>query len=71
MDKGEAADVEYLDFSKAFDTVMHDLLINKQQKYKLDRDTIRQAHNWMDSQKIVINGSQSCYKDTISGVSQG
>uniref|UniRef100_K7EWB1 Reverse transcriptase domain-containing protein n=1 Tax=Pelodiscus sinensis TaxID=13735 RepID=K7EWB1_PELSI len=73
VNKGEAVDVVYLDFSKAFDTVSHDILINKLGKYNLDGATIRWVHNWLDNrtQRVVINCSQSCWKGIISGVSQG
>jgi len=72
VDKGEAVDVVYLDFSKAFDTVSHDILINKLGKYNLDGATMRWVHNWLDNrtQKVVINGSQSCWKGITSGVPQ-
>uniref|UniRef100_K7F0M3 Reverse transcriptase domain-containing protein n=1 Tax=Pelodiscus sinensis TaxID=13735 RepID=K7F0M3_PELSI len=73
VDKGEAVDVVFLDFSKAFDMVSHDILINKLGKYNLDGATIRWVHNWLDnhSQRIVINGPQSCWKGIRSGVTQG
>ncbi|CAM4485735.1 unnamed protein product [Caretta caretta] len=73
VNRGEAVDVVYLDFSKAFDTVSHDLLINKLGKYNLDGATIRWVHNWLEncSQRVVIGGSQSCWKGTMSGVLQG
>uniref|UniRef100_A0A8C3I6M2 Reverse transcriptase domain-containing protein n=1 Tax=Chrysemys picta bellii TaxID=8478 RepID=A0A8C3I6M2_CHRPI len=73
VDKGEAVDVVYLDFSKAFDTVSHDILIDKLGKYNLDGATIRWVHNWLDNrtQRVVINGSQYCWKGITSGVPQG
>ena len=60
MDPGEAVDVVYLDFSKTFDMVLHDILVNKLGKYNLDGATIRWVHNWLDNhtQRVVINGSQ-------------
>uniref|UniRef100_A0A674JM42 Reverse transcriptase domain-containing protein n=1 Tax=Terrapene triunguis TaxID=2587831 RepID=A0A674JM42_9SAUR len=63
----------YLDFSKAFDTVSHDLLINKLGKCNLDGATIRWVQNWLEnhSQRVVISGSVSCWKDIMSGVPQG
>ncbi|CAM4630454.1 unnamed protein product [Lepidochelys kempii] len=73
VDRGEVVDVVYLDFSKAFDTVSNDLLINKFGKYNLDGAIVRWVHNWLDnhSQRVVINGSQSCWKGLTSGVPQG
>uniref|UniRef100_K7F0L4 Reverse transcriptase domain-containing protein n=1 Tax=Pelodiscus sinensis TaxID=13735 RepID=K7F0L4_PELSI len=73
VESGEVVDVVYLDFSKAFDTVSHDILINKLGKYNLDGVTIRWVNNWLDNrtQRVVINGSQSCWKGIISGVPQG
>uniref|UniRef100_A0A674JL29 Macro domain-containing protein n=1 Tax=Terrapene triunguis TaxID=2587831 RepID=A0A674JL29_9SAUR len=63
VDRGEAVDEVYLDFSKTFDTVSHDLLINKLGKCNLDGATIR----WV----IFISGSQSCWKGITNGVPQG
>ena len=36
VDEGRAVDVVYLDFSKAFNTVSHDILLGKVRKYGLD-----------------------------------
>lgn len=38
---GGAADVIYLDFSEAFDTVSHGNLIRKLNKYSLDESIVR------------------------------
>ncbi|CAM5107883.1 unnamed protein product [Natator depressus] len=72
VDGGEEVDVVYLDFSKAFDTVSHDLLINKLGNCNLDGAIIRWMQNWLEnhSLRIVISGSQSCRKGIISGVPQ-
>jgi len=40
-----ALDVIYLDFSKAFDTVSHNILIGKVRKHGLDEWTLRSTDN--------------------------
>ena len=47
VDGGRAVDVIYLDFSKAFDTVSHDILLAKLIKCAIDEWTVRWVENWM------------------------
>ncbi|PKU27592.1 rna-directed dna polymerase from mobile element jockey- hypothetical protein [Limosa lapponica baueri] len=47
LDEGRAADVIYLDFSKAFDAVSHNTLIRKRRKCGLDEGAVRWIENWL------------------------
>ncbi|KAK4806941.1 hypothetical protein QYF61_027308 [Mycteria americana] len=61
VDEGKAVDVVYLDFSKAFDTVSHSILLEKLAAHGLDGCTLRWVKNWMDgwAQRVVVNGVYS------------
>ncbi|CAM5074168.1 unnamed protein product [Eretmochelys imbricata] len=73
VDEGEAVDVLFLDFSKAFDTVSHSIFASKLKKYGLDEWTVRWIESWLDcrAQRVVINGSMSSWQLVSSGVPQG
>ena len=73
VDERRAVDVVYLDFSKAFDTVSHDILLGKLRKCGLDEWSVRWIENWLSGkiQRVVISGTDSGWMPATSGVPQG
>ncbi|GAB0204130.1 mitochondrial enolase superfamily member 1 [Grus japonensis] len=73
VDEGKAVGVVYLDFSKAFDTISHSILLEKLTADSLVGCTLCWVKNCLDgqAQRVVVNGVKSSWWLVRSGVSQG
>ena len=73
LEKGHSAVGLFLDFKKAFDTVDHDLLLQKMNIYGIRGNVL----NWFSSylrnrkQTVIYNNHESDYKEIKCGVPQG
>ena len=73
LDQKKSVDVVYIDFQKAFDSVVHSKLITKLENFGFSAT----FSNWLKSflsnriQKVIINGVLSDSTSVISGVPQG
>ena len=63
VDEGKAVDVVYRDFSKGFDTVLHNILLERLPAHGLDGHTLCWVKHWLDgwAQRVVVNGGKSSW----------
>ena len=73
QDQGGAMDVIYLDFSKAFDKVPHQRLLDKFVAHSVDGNVLNWVRGWLSGrvQRTVLNGESSDWGEVGSGVPQG
>ena len=74
LNKGQGqVDVILLDFSKAFDTVPHQRLLQKLRKYGIRNHTLNGISSFLTNRThhVVVNGSTSNIESVLSGVLQG
>ena len=72
-DDGNALDIIYLDFSKAFDKVPKNKLLKKAEALGISGNVLNWLKNWLSDrrQRVVINGWASLWALVLSGVPQG
>ena len=72
--KTMSIDVVYFDFSKAFDSVNHDLMLQKlKQFYGIDGRLLKFIRNYLSGREqcVIMDSIKSTYKSVTSGVPQG
>ncbi|KAJ7419664.1 hypothetical protein WISP_52737 [Willisornis vidua] len=73
MDEEKAVYVVYLDLSKAFDAVSHNIFLEKLEAQGLDRGTLCWVKSWLYgwAQSVLVNGAASSWWLVTSGAPQG
>ena len=73
LDNGEPLDIVYLDFKKAFDSVLHTRLVQKLKAYDVDGNLLIWLKHFLlgHKQGVTVNGSLSEWVIELSGIPQG
>ena len=73
LDKGKYVGAIFMDLSKAFDTLNHDLLIAKLQVYRLFKDSLNYIQSYLHSclQRANVNSDFSLWKGIFACIPQG
>ena len=73
LDEGKSPFCVFIDLSKAFDTINHEILLAKLRYYGLDNDAVNWFQSYLTGRKqyVEIEGHKSSIKDISTGVPQG
>ena len=73
LDKGGYVSAIFMDLSKAFDTLNHNLLIAKLGAYGFERNSLSFMKNYLNDrqQRVHVNNNFSSWGKIITGVPQG
>ena len=73
LDKGKSVGAIFMDLSKAFDTLNHDLLIAKLEAYGFFKNSLNYIQTYLRSriQRANMNNNFRLWKDIFAGVLQG
>ena len=69
LEKREYISALFMDLSKAFDTINHDLLIAKLKAYGFSKETVKLMKSYLknNKQKVQVNKRFSSERDVIAG----
>ena len=73
LDKGECVSALFMDVSKDFDTINHDLLIAELKAYGFSKEVLKLMKSYLKNrkQKMQINNKFISERDVSAGVPQG
>ena len=73
LDQRKSVSATFMDLSKAFDTLNHDLLLAKLETYRYSENSVGYIQSYLDNrlQRTNVNNNFSFWKDIFAGVPQG